>query len=468
MVVEKSFFEPAERDRAEMLLSLVESAGILNSKLSLSELGDTIISESRRVFDAKAAWVLLYDPEDDLLKMHCYWGPDEEAFRDTVIQPGMGISGKVFITQHPKVVVMVDKQLVPQSRRRVPGTQALTVVTYPLTVDQKKIGVFSMSFEKTASTENLEGSINPTFTFAQQVAIAIENARLYSAQIETGKKVETYAEQLRLLNELSRIITREKEPQAMADQLAAGARVLLGCSAAAVLLHRKAGDDGLMISWSTDSGESCKMLDTSPDFTSHSGLCSAVSRTKEAIRLDDIFSHPQSKGIPEKHIAIRDLLGVPLLDSEGNFMGQVMVTDKKDGSNFSKTDEELLIALCAQVAIGIEKAKAYEREHSIAEVLQQAILDVPRNLPGVEVGIAYESAGEAAKVGGDFYDLFELGDGRRGLLIGDVSGKGLEAATITSMVKSTVRAFAYKGLSPARVIVEANRVIYRQLRFDQF
>ncbi|MHB8841746.1 MAG: PP2C family protein-serine/threonine phosphatase, partial [Candidatus Aquicultor sp.] len=142
--------------------------------------------------------------------------------------------------------------------------------------------------------------------------------------------------------------------------------------------------------------------------------------------------------------------------------------DKKDGSNLTESDEELLVALCAQVAIGIERAEAYEREHGIAETLQQAILTAPIHLPGVEIGTIYESAAEVAKVGGDFYDLFELGDGTVGILIGDVSGKGLEAATITSMVKSTIRAFAYKGLSPAHILTEANRVICRQLGLNQF
>jgi serine phosphatase RsbU (regulator of sigma subunit) len=141
---------------------------------------------------------------------------------------------------------------------------------------------------------------------------------------------------------------------------------------------------------------------------------------------------------------------------------------KRGDIPFTKTDEELLVALCSQVSVAIEKAEAYERQHRIAETLQQAILAVPTHLPGVEVGIAYESAAEAAKVGGDFYDLFELGAGRIGVLIGDVSGKGLEAATTTSMVKSTIRAFAYTGLEPGEVLSEANKVICEQLRYSQF
>ncbi|MBE0446669.1 MAG: SpoIIE family protein phosphatase [Actinobacteria bacterium] len=636
MLVEKNFFEPAERTYAKMLSSLIESARVLSGKLSLDELGYAVIFEVRRIFDAKAAWVLLYDSMDDRLKMHCYWGPDEEAFRDMVIRPGVGISGGVFLTQRPEVILASGKHPASMFRKKALSADIPAIATYPLTVGEKKIGVFGISSEKIATGENLEGDIDPVLAFvkqtaiafenamlfeekkkserelkssvkslqmlneigidldlsaiirkvarytaeildadaavinlgnekgtaidsvylynmppeteeilltrqtiaravfknprrilinnypsypeaiaefvkaglrciilvpviskgsvlatlsaisfseerefseddfdklefvARQVAIAIENARLYCAQIETRKRMETYADQLRLLNELSQAIIREKEPQYMADQLADGARILLDCTSAAVLLYKEVGDGNPMMSWSADSSESCEITSTSLDLSVHDGLYSEMSRTKKSIRLDDVSSHPHSRGTPERHPGLRGLLGAPLLDSEGNFIGQVMVTNKKDGSEFSETDEELLVTLCAQVSIGIEKARAYEREHGIAEVLQQAILDVPRSLPGVEIGITYESAGEAAKVGGDFYDLFELGDGRIGILIGDVSGKGLEAATITSMVKSTIRAFAYKGLPPAYVLTEANRVICEQLRLDQF
>jgi len=623
-----------------LLLSLFRSARGISGMLSLDKLKATIVDEARRVFEAQAAWLLIYDHENEMLRMSNYLGPREDLFKNFCVSSGVGIPGKVFLTQKPVIISGLPRQL-----SRVPievktKGRTLTLAAFPLTAGDRRIGVFgmltdvfngmgladesvksivsafanhaattldtAMLFEEKREVElelksTVQGlhmlneigsdlvsdldlsvimykvvnyaavilgvdaafimlrkkdhtSFNAAYFYnipseveealfadhsvfktmiekphrvlisdyqyshqaipdlielgvksfiavpviakgmmlavlsavsysdenaftesdfdelefvARQVAIAIENASLYQEQVEIRKKIETYANQLRVLNIISNEVISEAEIPKMATRLSRGARALLDCSAVAVLLYKGVREATPVLSWSTDDIEQ-DARDFDIDLSKCDGLYGEIFRTQKPIRVQEISSHPKSKGVPEGHPPLRGLLGAPLLDSEGRFLGHVMATDKKDGTDFSETDEELLVALCAQVSIGIEKAKAYEREHRIAEALQQAILAVPDKLPGVDVGIIYESAAEAAKVGGDFYDLFELGDGEIGVLIGDVSGKGLEAATITSMVKSTIRAFAYKGFSPARILTEANKVISRQLGLNQF
>jgi serine phosphatase RsbU (regulator of sigma subunit) len=87
-------------------------------------------------------------------------------------------------------------------------------------------------------------------------------------------------------------------------------------------------------------------------------------------------------------------------------------------------------------------------EHRIAETLQQALLEMPRGTLGIEHREMYRSADELTRVGGDFYDIFELDAGRIGIAIGDVSGKGLRAASLTSTVRIALRALALEGRSP--------------------
>jgi len=100
-----------------------------------------------------------------------------------------------------------------------------------------------------------------------------------------------------------------------------------------------------------------------------------------------------------------------------------------------------------------------EQQRHIADVLQEALLLMPERMEGVSFGHLYRPATVAARVGGDFYDLFALPGGQTGLLIGDVSGHGLEAAALTSVSKDTIKAFAYEGLSPADVLTKTNMVI---------
>jgi FixJ family two-component response regulator len=121
----------------------------------------------------------------------------------------------------------------------------------------------------------------------------------------------------------------------------------------------------------------------------------------------------------------------------------------------------LLEIAADRCAMAIENARLYEREHGIAETLQRALLSVQGEHAGVEVGQFYASATEQTLVGGDFYDLFEVSPGRIAFSIGDVSGKGVDAATVTALVKNTLRAHTIDGDEPAETMMKTNNVMGR-------
>ncbi|MCL5291862.1 MAG: serine/threonine-protein phosphatase [Actinobacteria bacterium] len=100
-----------------------------------------------------------------------------------------------------------------------------------------------------------------------------------------------------------------------------------------------------------------------------------------------------------------------------------------------------------------------EEERRIARVLQESLLSPTPYIEGVEVKVYYKPATARMIVGGDFYDFIELPDGRLAMVIGDVSGKGLNAAVLTSTAKNTIRAFMYEDPSPASVLKRANQVL---------
>jgi len=102
-----------------------------------------------------------------------------------------------------------------------------------------------------------------------------------------------------------------------------------------------------------------------------------------------------------------------------------------------------------------------EQQRHIADVLQEALLTTPESIPGVDFGHSYRPAAVAGKVGGDFYDLFALGSRSVAILIGDVSGHGVEAAAFTSLAKNTIEAFAFEGEVPTAALAKANLVTIR-------
>jgi len=106
-----------------------------------------------------------------------------------------------------------------------------------------------------------------------------------------------------------------------------------------------------------------------------------------------------------------------------------------------------------------EAGRLLEDQRSLFHRLQAALLDIPRELPGVRFGHLYWSATKEAQIGGDFYDVFEAKNGRIGLLIGDVSGHGVDAARVATLVKDTVHAFAHQFRRPHLVLRETNRLL---------
>jgi len=122
-------------------------------------------------------------------------------------------------------------------------------------------------------------------------------------------------------------------------------------------------------------------------------------------------------------------------------------------------------AMAAQIQAREARLRAaLNREQRIASTLQQAFR--PQELPecpGYRFAAAYHPALQEAEVGGDFYDVFSLPEGRLGLLLGDVAGKGLQAANTATMTRYTTRAYALKSRSPAAVLAEANRAVYESI-----
>jgi len=107
----------------------------------------------------------------------------------------------------------------------------------------------------------------------------------------------------------------------------------------------------------------------------------------------------------------------------------------------------------------ITALKELEEQRNIASVLQAALLDIPREMPGLRFGHLYLSATQGARVGGDFYDVFRVKGNRVVVLIGDVSGHGVEAARIATLVKDVVHAFSHESPRPRLVLRRANDLL---------
>lgn len=166
---------------------------------------------------------------------------------------------------------------------------------------------------------------------------------------------------------------------------------------------------------------------------------------------------------PNEHMLVRRRDGsevnvyatcASVIDAERNITGVVVSLDD----------------VTEMVELRKEIEETLERERQYSFLLQRALLPAAPDIsPGYEVAAQYIPAFIGREIGGDFYDVFQVGDCRAGVLIGDVSGKGLEAAAMAATTRSTVHAFVHETASAADALARSNKVLYsRQAEFGSF
>jgi PAS domain S-box-containing protein len=147
----------------------------------------------------------------------------------------------------------------------------------------------------------------------------------------------------------------------------------------------------------------------------------------------------------------------------------VLALSFRESRALSPEDLEFLESLGAQAAAAMERAALFENRAYVARKLQEGLLpDRLAVIPGLETAVRYRSISGGGEVGGDFYDVFEAGPERWAAAVGDVCGKGTEAAVVTGLARHTVRAVAQVKEGPADVLAFLNDALRRNAAVPSF
>ena len=133
------------------------------------------------------------------------------------------------------------------------------------------------------------------------------------------------------------------------------------------------------------------------------------------------------------------------------------------GRRFDRRDLELAEELARRCATAVENARLYGERAYIARTLQESLLpsELPE-IPGIETAARFRPTGEGNEMGGDFYDLFSSGGRGWTVVMGDVCGKGPDAAAVTALARYTLRAAAMRERLPSRGLHVLNEALLRQ------
>jgi serine phosphatase RsbU (regulator of sigma subunit) len=292
-------------------------------------------------------------------------------------------------------------------------------IVVPLRARGRVLGALSLTMTE-SGRRYAEVDFDLTRDLGLRAGLAVDNARLYEEAQASAVAEQRRAAQLDALAEASLAIHRTRLPERRLELIAASARELLEARRAEV--------------------------------TVRAGRSSAASALSES-----------PEGVAEAGEAV---VSAPLIGRDGGEFGRIDVAGKAGG--FTPADDLALEDLARLASLALENVRLEERERQIARTLQASLL--PARLPaieGLDVGARYLAGGEGTVVGGDVYDLFPVGD-EWAFMVGDVCGKGAEAAALTAMVRYTLRAEAVHSARPRDVLALVNSAILHQFEDGRF
>ena len=337
-----------------------------------------------------------------------------------------------------------------------------TVVCVPLSKGGDTLGVLSLRLAGLTPPDVSEGRL--LVAIGAQTAQGLERARLRQSEQSSRRS-------LALLADASERLSQTLDRDEILNVLA-GLVVPAIADHAIVDLVGEGGAIGRLAVVSVEP-EVAEGLERYPPVPDGSSPVAVALREGRPALFDTMAAAARAAAINDEHRRLigqlngRSAMVVPLsLSGERPIGALTMISSHRQ---FGDEDLALASDLGRRAARAMEHARLYQEQSAIAQTLQRSLLPARTpSIPGVSVATRYRAVGRGNEVGGDFYDVWEIpGDGF-GVAIGDVCGKGPQAAALTSLMRHTVRTAALHEPTPTRVLRVLNDGILRRIDADRF
>ncbi len=456
---------------------LLRLADALNTTLDLNTLLHRVADLVRAVIDYRIFAILLINDRTHELWMRFQSGhtPDVERIR---IKLGRGISGQAALQRKSMLVedvTKIDNYINANSAVR-------SELAVPLIVKNRVIGVLDLQSEMPAFfTADHQRLLELT---ASRVAIAVENARLYT-------RVSRQAQTLTVLHEISREITSILDPDDLLERVGALLKRVIDFQMFTILLWNDRTEQ-FEHRFSTRYGE---RVVRERNVELGRGLIGTAAQERAPVLSPDVRKDPR---YVNENPETRSELSVPLI-YKGNVIG-VMDLEHTRVNYYNDDHQRTLTTLASQIAVSIANARLYQRIHEeeqrmerdldMARQVQLRLLPSAPPIPDrAEIAVSFRPA---RSIGGDIYDFLDYGPaprpdledpddevapsalalhvapGRTLFVLGDVSGKAAPAALYAALVSGLLRSLAPQHLSPARLLAVLNDQLQERKLASQY
>ena len=349
-------------------------------------------------------------------------------------------------------------------------------IVIPLVVRDEVIGVLAVF--KGRPRAYREGEEGLLIALSSQLAVAVQNARLHERSKNLGEVLERTllserqtGRQLRGLYEISRSFSESLSLEATLEAVAKTMVELFEIDAAAIRLPNERGDE---LETRAIHVADPKLHDAATAILSRSQPMSAplarrLLRSGSPVLLaPGVASEGDIHRLLEPFLVKGSTAAVLPMAKPGEILGTLTLLSLDPGRPLDQDDVDSAMFVVSQAALAIDNARLYQQQKDFSETMQRTLL--PRQLPavtGLDVGHLYESSARV-DVGGDVYDFLTLENDRLAVFLGDVTGKGIEAAADMAMAKFSFRALARKWPDPSPFLANANEVVVDEIESGKF
>ncbi|MFJ8045413.1 SpoIIE family protein phosphatase [Kitasatospora sp. NPDC096147] len=423
----------------------VEPIDLLVGHLGPDDLGgllQRIVERARDLLDADAAYLLLTTDDETEFELRAATGLPGGLRRHAPIPVESG-AGRYDSARLP--AVHEDLALRPNVVPLLAGSDLRSLITVPLKVDGRLTGSLGVAATGAGRYDN-EDALRLQFA-ADRVALALESARL--TELERLRRGS-----LSFLVEASDLLAGTLE---LGQTLALMAQMAVPTLASWCAVYTSA-DSGAELAFVLHQDEDLidrlrDLLDKTPapDAARDAGV-TFWAAPAETARQAGLTDSPELAGL------LGETVVLPLV-ARNRVIG-LLVLGVSTGQRFRQEMLELAEDLSRRAALALDNSRLYSERTATSQAFQRALLppELPV-IPGLEVEVFYQAAGEGNEVGGDFYDIFPIREGTYGFAIGDVCGTGPEAAAVTGLARHALRLLAREGLDGPQLLSRLNGAI---------
>ncbi|MBD0291649.1 MAG: SpoIIE family protein phosphatase, partial [Thermoleophilia bacterium] len=353
-------------------------------------------------------------------------------------------------------------------------TRVRRALVLPLLVHDEVIGALAVFKQRPRAYRPGEEGL--LIALSSQLAVAVQNARLHERTKRLSEDREralaaerVAARQLKGLFQISHSFARSLSLEATLEAVATAMVELFGIDAAAIHLPDERGDvlEPRAVHVADQALRTAAVTVLSCPQPVETELVRRVVGERETVVLT-------GEAVVEGAEVLRPFLrkgssaAVLPLATPSEAMGTLTLLSLDPARPLDEETIETALAVSAQAALAIDNARLYQQQKDFAETMQRSLLPSERpRIAGLDIGHVYESAARV-DVGGDVYDFVALEDGRLAVVLGDVTGKGIEAAADMAMAKYAFRSLARAYPEPGALLARVNDVVVEEIALGKF